>query len=259
MRTNINRNYFGILTVSGEFYGKNLQYVPKVYLQSLLTQNICPKQKTRIKDFLNSGIDNENRISVYIPPVKKENPKPKANKPTSEKPTQKAVLKASNNVLNDIDKITWAKEQCMKIMAENKFMNLIELDWNVKLGNAKNSAGRCTRRSNGFDVKKYITLSKFWIQKHDKEKVLDTITHEIAHAIDIEQRGTTDHSFIWVNIHRELGGSGKRAFNSKIEDEEEIYKYHAVCENCGIIGGWQRKPKGNYYECKKCGGIASVK
>ena len=74
--------------------------------------------------------------------------------------------------------------------------------WGLKYGNAKRTAGSCDYRH------KLITLSKYLMAQRPYEDTLNTITHEIAHALT---RGH-NHDRVWAAKHRELGGDGKRCF-----------------------------------------------
>ena len=45
---------------------------------------------------------------------------------------------------------------------------------------------------------------------------LDTIKHEIAHAIDFEIRGRSDHSIIWKRIAKQVGAMPETFFSQKL-------------------------------------------
>jgi predicted SprT family Zn-dependent metalloprotease len=173
------------------------------------------------------------------------------------KPTKKVTPKVSSTP--NTDGIDWVKEMCLDIMKNNKFQDLLDLGWTFKWGTAKLAAGVCrfkTNRMTGEILNKSITISKYCSERHTKEMIENTITHEIAHAIDVEQRGTSDHSFLWANIHKELGGNGERTYEDGLNKE---YLYVGVCETHGEIGGWFRKPKlGVIRSCKKCGKVIKI-
>ena len=51
------------------------------------------------------------------------------------------------------------------------------------------------------------------------EEVYDTVSHELAHALDFAIRGyyksnKTDHDEFWTFIHRRMGGSGKQHYDN---------------------------------------------
>lgn len=74
--------------------------------------------------------------------------------------------------------------------------------WGLRYGNAKRVAGSCDYRH------KRITLSKYLLAQRSYEESLNTIVHEIAHALT---KGH-NHDAVWAAKHRELGGDGKRCF-----------------------------------------------
>lgn len=52
-----------------------------------------------------------------------------------------------------------------------------------------------------------LTLNPvLWSDLYNAGDRFQTITHEIAHVIDVLLRGTSDHGAIWKSIHRFLGG-----------------------------------------------------
>ncbi|AGK87556.1 SprT-like protein [Mycobacterium phage HINdeR] len=75
--------------------------------------------------------------------------------------------------------------------------------WTFKFTNAKRTAGICIYRD------KTIGLSRYLLAQRPYEESLNTITHEIAHAL---VGGMHGHDAAWQRKHRELGGDGKRCF-----------------------------------------------
>lgn len=61
----------------------------------------------------------------------------------------------------------------------------------------------------GFQGKPHRIEINPWAYQNDSNRE-DTITHELAHAIDFDFRGYTKHDEIWKNIHKLLGGTGNR-------------------------------------------------
>ena len=131
---------------------------------------------------------------------------------------------------------------------DGKTYNLNELGWKFKgFDRSVRRLGVCSYGVRG----KFIGLSKKMTELRSREEVEQTIRHEIAHAIDVEIRGTSDHSWRWVNIASQCGYNGQK--QSKVSDAAKVkaYNWIAFCENHGIIGGWTRKPKNNKL-CSKC-------
>ena len=73
--------------------------------------------------------------------------------------------------------------------------------WRVKLDHARRRAGQCDYNS------RVISLSRFYVRKADKEHILDTILHEIAHAIVGPHHG---HDAVWRQKAREIGCTANR-------------------------------------------------
>lgn len=93
--------------------------------------------------------------------------------------------------------------------------------------NAKVRFGCCNYR------KKEISLSRELTILNDESKVIDTILHEIAHAVVGKGHG---HDYVWRAKALELGCDGNRCYES-----------HEVAT-----------PKGKYlYECSHCGRVVS--
>jgi len=126
-------------------------------------------------------------------------------------------------------------------LAESKLKEHGLHEWRVVLDNAKSRMGICRHRM------KTIGLSKPVVELNKEETILDTILHEIAHAIVGARHG---HNSIWKRKAREIGSSGERCV-----DAHSIVvpkgKYVGVCKNCGSKSYRQRKATGRM-SCSKC-------
>jgi hypothetical protein len=56
-----------------------------------------------------------------------------------------------------------------------------------------------------------------WSADYSDADRFQTITHEIAHAIEVLLTGTTNHKHLWQRIHRFLGGDGQARATAKHE------------------------------------------
>lgn len=125
-------------------------------------------------------------------------------------------------------------------------INLSNSGWVFKFNKRKTALGTCDF------LKKTISLSKVLVDiNNDNIKIWDdTIRHEIAHAIDYEKRGTSDHSEIWKNIAIQVGCSTEVS-----ADINQIFapsgKYTLKCKTCGIEKTAHRKLK-KVGACGKC-------
>lgn len=104
-------------------------------------------------------------------------------------------------------------EQVRKLAKEHMEINGIG-HWNLVLGNSKGSAGRCERslyhklphRSKGL-----IRLSMHFMDMFPDSEVLDTILHEIAHALVVP--GVKPHGPEWKYLASKLGARPKASFD----------------------------------------------
>ena len=78
-------------------------------------------------------------------------------------------------------------------------------DWSIVADRAKTRAGVCRF------AKRQIGLSAPLTTLHSDDEVLDTILHEIAHALVGPQHG---HDAVWRAKAREIGCSGERCVSS---------------------------------------------
>lgn len=120
---------------------------------------------------------------------------------------------------------------------------LIQQGWTFKFSNAKTQLGYC----NATD--KTITFSKQY-SKIDDDEIIDTILHEIAHALDYIYNKKVSHGETWKKICREIGAKPERLANDVKFTPSK--KYTMICEECGEYLG-KRHKRGNYTH-KKCGG-----
>ena len=79
-------------------------------------------------------------------------------------------------------------------------------DWSIVADRAKTRAGVCRF------AKRQIGLSAPLTTLHSDDEVLDTILHEIAHALVGPQHG---HDAVWRAKAREIGCSGERCVSSE--------------------------------------------
>ena len=97
----------------------------------------------------------------------------------------------------------------------------------------------------------FISLSRKLVAINDESQVLDTILHEIAHAMDFEDRGYSNHDAQWREVALSIGCNGERCYSSKDVEQPEM-KYTTECGNCGQTNGKMRKPRRSSPACGKC-------
>jgi hypothetical protein len=122
----------------------------------------------------------------------------------------------------------------------NELFNKYNLyDWSFNFDNAKRRFGLCSYR------RKLITISKPLSMVNKKEIIIDTILHEIAHAIIGSGYG---HNHIWVRKALEIGCSGKRCYGREVITPSK--KWIATCPNCKRV--IERHRKINTLACGRC-------
>lgn len=74
--------------------------------------------------------------------------------------------------------------------------------------------------------RKELRLSQQYITARTLEEHINTITHEMAHAITYTDYGQTGHGARWKSVHISLGGDGSRT--SRVENKEAIRSKYIV-------------------------------
>lgn len=118
------------------------------------------------------------------------------------------------------------------------------VSWKFKFHNSNRRVGNCCH------TEKTISLSKQLILACSKTLVLDTVLHEIAHAITGKNHG---HDRKWKINFLRLGGSGNRlADTTQIDFSKIKFGYIGKCPN-GHTHYRARKPKeGSRESCGLC-------
>lgn len=132
------------------------------------------------------------------------------------------------------------KEEAIRIARQKMDENGLQ-DWNIKIETAYSRAGVC------FHYEKEIRLSEQYIAKVPDEEVLDTILHEIAHAILPIGHG---HDDVWRTTCIKIGARPNRCFPDEFKLE---MKWVAICSTCGTrFGRMKRARRGSIRWCRKC-------
>jgi len=118
---------------------------------------------------------------------------------------------------------------------------LAQRGWIFQWDNAKRRFGVCKYRS------RVIGLSKPLTEANDYVEVVDTILHEIAHAIAGYAAG---HGPEWKKVCIRIGAKPERCYTD--EDVVTIAgKYRAVCGGCGKTHTrHKRVPRGRRVACR---------
>ena len=118
--------------------------------------------------------------------------------------------------------------------------NLLQKGWNVGFDDAKTHLGICDYR------KREIRLSRYFIALNPDEITIDTIRHEVAHALTPGHK----HGEGWKAEARRLGANPASTCG-----EEAVLPdgdFHGMCLNCDYISHKYREPKNKYTACSDC-------
>jgi predicted SprT family Zn-dependent metalloprotease len=158
---------------------------------------------------------------------------------------QGTSLKEIEQLANELLATTWTIDIYRHQLPRN--ISLKSLGWKFEFNSIKRAAGLCSKNE------KTIYISR-WLLEQNLAKGLefeDTLRHEIAHAIDFEIRGTSDHGRVWKLIARQVLCTAERCFKSDQIAVTETTKYTLICDTCGTKSARHKvtKRKG---ACVKC-------
>ena len=109
--------------------------------------------------------------------------------------------------------------------------SLTEMGWRFGFDRARRRLGACHWKR-GHRIVRRITLSKPFALVRGWEGMADTARHEIAHALDYETRGRSDHGPAWQAWARRCGADPTRLDHGPMLDAKEA-PYVGVCGQCG--------------------------
>lgn len=119
--------------------------------------------------------------------------------------------------------------------------------WTVRFDNARRRAGQCNYRD------RVISLSRPLMALRSDEDTLQTITHEIAHAIVGPGHG---HNQVWARKHRELGGNGQRCF--EMEGIDPTAPWVGTCSHGKQFARYRQPKRLEGWRCRCPQGSSSV-
>jgi len=126
-------------------------------------------------------------------------------------------------------------------LAKDKLKEFGLSDWAFEFDRAKRRFGACHYR------KKKITLSRPLTRLNKTEEVVDTILHEIAHALSPTDRG---HGGAWKNACALTGARPRRCYGAEVTKVRPNHIYQ--CVGCQIrINRFKKVPTKAYHA--KCG------
>lgn len=129
-------------------------------------------------------------------------------------------------------------------------------DWTFKFGNNKEMKdhdkfyfARCNYR-----YKQIILSRKLTENETSIDRIKNTILHEIAHAIDFNNRGKrSGHDEEWKRIAKSIGCNANVCTKLDTVNMDQVAKWIAECKSCHKKFYKTKRPK-NKISCKLCGG-----
>lgn len=129
--------------------------------------------------------------------------------------------------------------------AEMKKWELLQRGWKFKWSYGFRVFGYCSSK------RKEIALSMRLTKINDEAEVLDTIRHEIAHALDYIHHGKMGHGPTWRAWCLKTGANPKRTYSAE-EVQQPKMKYTLRCASCGNESQRARMRKTQRFSCAKC-------
>lgn len=139
----------------------------------------------------------------------------------------------------------WTEEETLEF-AREQLKNWNCIGWSAKINNGKRRLGVASPST------KTIGISKHLIAGSTKDEVRDVVLHEVAHAVDFMERGTSDHGPKWKAVASRVGARPERQQSQYYSLAKPQAKYTVYCPKCGKLGDRHRKMNTMYY-CRKCG------
>jgi predicted SprT family Zn-dependent metalloprotease len=116
--------------------------------------------------------------------------------------------------------------------------------WTFRFNQNKVRTGVCRRK---LGQPGRVELSTHYVRLNDMALVVDTLKHEVAHAIVGPEHG---HNKAWKAKCRDLGCRPVATYGAEVRMPKGPYR--ALCPNCNEEFHRHRKPKGGYHHAD-CG------
>lgn len=97
--------------------------------------------------------------------------------------------------------------------------------------------------------------SEAFIENEDKiskETLIDIVLHEVAHALDFEDRGTSGHDEAWKDWARRVGADPTRETSLPEEAVKAMANWKRECPECGWTSHYSGKPRKEEAYCPDC-------
>ena len=129
----------------------------------------------------------------------------------------------------------------LEAIAEREFLKHGLKTWSFGLAKTKRRQGVCKFRD------RRIEIAEYYARHNPPEKVLDTLLHEIAHALAGPK---ARHGPVWKAIAKKLGAT-PRACDTCVETVVMPGDWQATCEACNkTYHKYKRPQRLNGYRCR---------
>lgn len=139
--------------------------------------------------------------------------------------------------MNDTMNFTDINTLAIALMRQH---GLIDQGWHFEFDRAKSRLGACHHG------KKKITLSSIISPGQSRARIVNTILHEIAHALVGHKAA---HGPMWKAKALEIGCDGERC--GEVEAFKPEFRWYAVCDKCDLRVGIHRAPN-RVRSCFQC-------
>lgn len=150
---------------------------------------------------------------------------------------KQTTLREIKELANALLDLTWTID--IYRHSSPSVINLSRKGWTFEFNTRKRAAGLCNWGN------KTIYISK-WLLGQNLNKALEfenTLRHELAHALDFEMRGKSDHSRVWKAVAREVLCTAERCYTSDQISVTATTKYTLICDTCGTKKPSHKKKK----------------
>lgn len=133
--------------------------------------------------------------------------------------------------MHDLTEIRAKARTLMSSLGEAQLgRSLLSLGWTIRFDRARRRLGICRWEQNGRRAR-IISISRFYAAEGGWAMMEDVVRHEIAHAIDYETRGESDHGPVWKAIARRVGADPTRLYEGP-DVPDDASKYVGICPSC---------------------------
>jgi len=123
-------------------------------------------------------------------------------------------------------------------------------EWDVEFNNdISRTLGRAKCRERIIELSASLFIDHE--DKVSKEVLVDIVLHEVAHALDFEDRGTSGHDEAWKSWARKVGANPNRTTELPKEARKAMAKWKRECPECSWACYYDGKPRKKAY-CPDC-------